>query len=764
MKGKFEVSVSLMQLKEILNEKQPYSMLVVSTTGLDSEAFNGNMPTRVYLEQYSFDEELKQYKSEFVFDKLVECGKEALEYAINNKEKYDVFKHGDINEQDYINGKNVLTQGEFKKEFDRVMDAVKESNSTLILNGGMKHCHYFLEKINCGNALLELNGSDKILNQTRITQEYFKQKGISEKVTLENLRNAIASSPTHSFISNEELMNDFKSLPKEDFLKNHTNISEKAYDVTKIDYDRRNSEIIGAKNRVEVINNFMTFYGREVKALENEYYAYQRESYSEQIADLSRKGKENYKSSNLEQKIDFFINKKIIDVDKINNGESEYHKLVESLNDTTKKGIIILHTATTGMDSKAPIPQRTGFPIQITMMVVNKEWSKMGDTFDIKVPNRELLKAEETAKKGGFDIFADAGIDIEKYKSGDKVVTVEKAIDRIENFFKKYPIEDYTLITLGGTNGTNKSFAQVSLENMGNLEICNAPSIDLTQAIKEYTYIQYNNPEYKENVLFDVDKIQKFGIKDIAEANGVEDLSGTKVKCCYVIQCIIKEMSEQYNELFKEHQKDSLEVNTKEQTKDNFIKADNKVNNIEEKGINSTNNSNAYGLFEAFQVSDGASLETTINIERTIKNSELDVEKSKEERFRARREELARRSEAREQGRLYSDKINDKADVVVGNVEKVGEVNIPHVSEAFKNQTNNSVEDKLFETIKLLTETISEQKETIKEQNKIIQKQMDRLNTQSEQIFEMLQQQNEIMRSILSMDTPSQPKITQERH
>ena len=41
---------------------------------------------------------------------------------------------------------------------------------------------------------------------------------------------------------------------------------------------------------------------------------------------------------------------------------------------------------------------------------------------------------------------------------------------------------------------------------------------------------------------------------------------------------------------------------------------------------------------------------------------------------------------------------------------------------------------------------------------------MDRLNTQSEQIFEMLQQQNEIMRSILSMDTPSQPKITQERH
>ena len=88
MKGKFEVSVSLMQLKEILNEKQPYSMLVVSTTGLDSEAFNGNMPTRVYLEQYSFDEELKQYKSEFVFDKLVECGKEALEYAINNKEKY----------------------------------------------------------------------------------------------------------------------------------------------------------------------------------------------------------------------------------------------------------------------------------------------------------------------------------------------------------------------------------------------------------------------------------------------------------------------------------------------------------------------------------------------------------------------------------------------------------------------------------------------------------------------------------------------------
>lgn len=762
MKGKFEVSVSLMQLEEILKEKQPYSMLVVATTGLDTEAFNGNMPTRVYLEQYSFDEELKQYKNEFVFDKLVECSKEALEYAINNKEKYDVFKNGDIDEQDYINGKNVLTQEEFKKEFDRVMDAVKESNSTLILNGGMKHCHYFLEKINCGDALLELNSSDKILNQTRITQEYFKQKGISEKVTLENLRNAITSSPSRSFISNEELMDDFKSLSKEDFLKNHSNVSEKAYDVTKTDYERRNSGIIGAKNRVEVINNFMTCYGREVKALENEYDAYQRESYSEQIADLSRKGKENYKSSNLEQKIDFFINKKIIDVDKINNGESEYHKLVESLNDNTKKGIIVLHTATTGMDSKAPIPQRTGFPIQITMMAVNKEWSKMGDTFDIKVPNRELLKAEETAKKGGFDIFADAGIDIEKYKSGDKVVTVEKAIDRIENFFKKYPIEDYTLVTLGGTNGTNKSFAQVSLENMGNLEICNAPSIDLTQAIKEYTYIQYNNPEYKENVLFDVDKIQKFGIKDIAEANGVEDLSGTKVKCCYVIECIIKEMSEQYNELFKEHQKDSLEVNEKEQAEDNSIKTN--INNIEEKVINSTNNSNAYGLFEAFQVSDGTGLETTIDIERTIKNPEIDVKKSKEERFRARREELARRSEAREQGRLYSDKINDKADVVVGNVEKVGEVNIPHVSEALKNQTNNSVEDKLFETIKLLTETISEQKETIKEQNKIIQKQMDRLNTQSEQIFEMLQQQNEIMRSILSMDTPSQPKITQERH
>lgn len=60
-------------------------------------------------------------------------------------------------------------------------------------------------------------------------------------------------------------------MTKDAFMEAHPDISESSYDVTKKDFDRKSAKIIGGDQRIQVISNFITEYGREEKILENEY-------------------------------------------------------------------------------------------------------------------------------------------------------------------------------------------------------------------------------------------------------------------------------------------------------------------------------------------------------------------------------------------------------------------------------------------------------------------------------------------------------------
>lgn len=590
MKGKFFAPSSLMQLEETLKEHQSYAVLVVSTTGLDSDKpesaiatkqddsrFSEHAPVRICLSQFEFDNDLKQYKEVVTFDKLVQAPQAAIEEAIKNSDKYDVFVNDGIDKEAYLKGENVLSPEAFKKEFSRIMVALKEDNAVLILNGGLRHCKHYMEKIDCANEIKEMVDTEKILDQTRLTQEYFQKAGISGNATLENLRNVTANSPSTSFINDKEKMRDFAKLSKEDFLKSYSYLSEKSYDVTAKEVENRNSKIVGGDNRIKVIDNFITKYGRDEKILESDWKAQQRESDVAYTTDLSEKGKKNYKEDNISGKFSTLISSGNIIPEKIMQGESEFHKLMDAASGKNgNKGIVIIHSATTGFESGG-VPRSTGFPIQFAAVVYKSENGKLnmdkhkGVFINIAAPARSLARAEENMKKpNGYDTFADANIDLADYKAGKNVESRDEAIKRITGFFQSYPPEEYPIVAIGGTRGTDKSFTQTCLQNLANFPMCNAPHIDFSQVIKEYSFLANCSEEYPKNEMFDEKNMsgKTFSLKDVAEANDIKDIRGATKKSIFVAS-LINKLEKQQKELFNSEKTVDKKVQPIENSKPN---------------------------------------------------------------------------------------------------------------------------------------------------------------------------------------------------
>ncbi len=558
MKGTFQKNIYTMKLDETLKEHQPYAALVVSTTGLDNKDFSDHSPTRVVLKQFEYDNELKAYKESFAFDKMVKASDEAVKKALENND-YDVFANGGIDKNAYQMGEGVLTQKDFKAEFDRVLEAIKSDKTLLIVNN-LEHAIKYLDKINCAEELKAMSSGHTAIDQVSLTKEYLKTgKGSS----LEDLRNSMLPHPTLSFAEKDDLVTDFKAMSKEDFLKAHTDITSKAYDVTSKDIAKREEKIIGGPARIDVINAYITKHGTEQKIFESNYMRYLRESEAARAEEFSQSGKERYQQGSVKEKFDTLIETGVIDPTKILDNDSEFQRLINTIEDSSNKGITIIHAASTGFEFQKPLPQKTGQPIQFTALTYTRNENgeidftarPLGLNITIQAPSRSILLAEKniTDPKRPYDTFKETGIDLAEYKQGKGVISQDDAIKKIENYFSRLSPKDYPIVAIGGTNGSDKSFTQVCMSNLAHFEMCDAPFVDFTQAVKDYAYLTANSDIYPENIMFSEDKMagKKFGIQDIASARGEEPLNSTLKKVAFVSD-MIKLLEQQHKELFRQ--------------------------------------------------------------------------------------------------------------------------------------------------------------------------------------------------------------------
>ena len=573
MKGKFAVSINLMKLEEQLEEHKPYATLAVSTTGIDNSNFDGHCPTRVSLRTYEYDSQTNSYVDNLHFDMMVQATPEALAEADKNKDNYDVFIHAGISEEEYRAGVDVLSPEEFKKQFEPYISALQEEKAVLIVNGGISFAEKYLGKIDCVSGIQDMAKDNLVLDQTNITREYFAKKDLSDEYfisrglkkgyTLENLNAVVKPAPAYSFYNNTELMLDFTTRSKNDFLELHPDIKPASYDITSKFSEQISDGLIGTGKRTNIMSNFVQKYGREIGLLASEMEVDFTLSRLEYTESLSQQGKKNYKDGDLQKKLEILANKKIIDIDSIDAGNSTYHKLISAIEDNENKGIIIFHTATTGFeksrDANGKNVTDTGFPIQFSALAYTRNESGQinfeepkGLQIDIQAPRKQLLTAKQNKT---FDTFADTGIDIAKYEQGiasdgSKVRSMDEAIQEISAFTKMFPLEDYQIVSIGG------DFAQKAISHLSaNIPLCNADCLDFTQSMKEYAYIVNNDKSYSSNILFNgAEKtIDNFTLKAYAKAQDLS-IQTTSDKCDSVAQGL-KKLFEQYTEIFQPEEK-----------------------------------------------------------------------------------------------------------------------------------------------------------------------------------------------------------------
>lgn len=516
MKSNFYAAPNLMMLEETLKSHEPYAVINVSTTGLDNSDFDKHMPTRVCVQEYVWNDEIKQYENGLTFDKMVKCGEEALQRALQS-DSYDVFANGGIDREKYISGKDVLEQTDFAKKYLDFMESLK--NDTMLIANNASFIKTYLDKIECGDSIQNKIDDFKLLDQTHLTREYFAVNEVTSlKFTLEAMRDYLTGT--------------------------------------------NGDKIIGGNNRIKVINDFVTRHGRDKGILESEMSAHFRMADAQQYQQYVDSGVEKYRNADFEGKLSTLVANNVIFEEAVMNRTEDCHlnRLLDTVTgNNSNKGFTVMQAATTGFNAN-------NAPIQITALAYEFKdgipvATKKGISFDIQADKRSLQKAIQEADKDSkdkFDAFKYTGIDRNAYLAGDKVLSQEEALKRISEYFKAFPPADYPIITNGTAKGKNISFTQSCLKSLGNLPAFDAIYVDFTQAVKEYCYLAYNSDEYPKNAIIDENKWNErtFGLEDIAKHNGESALDSTKRKCLYV-GILAGKLAEQQKELFQDK-----EINT----------------------------------------------------------------------------------------------------------------------------------------------------------------------------------------------------------
>lgn len=492
MKGKFIAYNNLMRINEHLTDKNNFVTYAVSTTGLDNDEFSEHLPTRVVMQEYVYDKETLTYKKGVCFDKQVECSPEALQYALNNASEYDVFANAGIDVADYVNSTNVLSVGDFINQYNTFIKGLVYN--TLFIANNDKHCDRYLGKLDCENEkLIKIQDHFQVLNQIEVTREFFAEKGIYLQAYQNKLENL------DYYIKNGE-----------------------------IDLEK-SGVIVGTDNRVKAISDFIIHYGREKNLLEKEEVTHYYEEQQEKTEYFVEKGKESYKNSSVNEKLNFLIEKGFVNESMADrNTDCTLNRTYDVLeNKTDFKGIIFMQSATTGFKAMNE-------PIQfsaIAMQFDGADRSFKGKTvmsFDICCSSRAFNKMITEKENNKFDALAYTGIDEDKYrhnissiKEGAKLYSAEESILEISKFLNDY--EGYLIVT-------NSDITMKSLGKIGNIPFENFEILDFSDISKQYIYETSING--KENALINLDKAdgKNFSLETFANEKGL-DITNTLNKC-----------------------------------------------------------------------------------------------------------------------------------------------------------------------------------------------------------------------------------------
>ena len=531
MKDDFYVPLQLVALEEQLKAHKPYAALSISTTGLNSATFKEHSPIRVCVKQFAYNEDTMEYEpTEFVFDKLVECSRAALEKAVENADKeenaYDVFHYAGINRDDYIKGEGVSSVADFKRDFELYLDGIKK-DTLLIINGGYSFAKDSLSTIDCMSKIDEMKADKKIDDLLPLSKQYFQKRGVGFSGAAPRL---------------EEL------------------------NALVCDKDVASAErIVGTDKRADAISNFVIRYAKDEKFIEGEsWHKFYKKQEAQMLEAMSANGRRDYESKNFAEKIKALteITKNgttVIDPEKVMdiNSDSDISVLLRTLRGQEgKKGFIVMQASTTGFDYKATtLSGRIGEPIQFSALAyefTDGKPKKVGVTaFTIKASNEAVAKAQAVAENGKFDAFEYAGLNISDYLANKKVLSVDKAAEKLNDFFSKYDPKEYALIS-NGRQPSGRLFTQEAISQIASIEAVTAPCIDFTQAIKDYCYLTHENfKEYPKNVLVDAEKFAEkdFGLDSIAIHSTGAKLSSTQQRCSFTVLCLSKIYAQQ-KELF----------------------------------------------------------------------------------------------------------------------------------------------------------------------------------------------------------------------
>lgn len=722
MKGNFKANPYLMMLGDTLKEKDALVFINVSTTGIDNADCMLHSPTRVCVQEYSFDEEIGAYVPKLTFDKMVQATPEGIKYAMDNAEKYDVFKNGGINARDYLNGTNVLSVEDFQKEFHFFMESFN-LDDTLIIANNTDFCINYLNKIGCGTELDNANKVDRAIDQTKLTTEYLSEKGVGGRKTLEDLRN---------YIENR-------------------------------DEEKGKEKIIGGDNRIKVMFNFVEKYGRESRILDGEYSVYFSERNRETYESFVQRGKEKYQESGLEDKFKTLIAKGTISEDVVDRSyPCDMNDLFDVLEGKTdKKGIIVMQTATTGFTAG-------NAPIQFTAIVYDIEQETLVGkkmlSIDIQADSKSLNLAKQAMENGDFDAFAYTGIKFEDYMKGissvsKEVNTEEMAVRKINAFFKEFSFKDYALVSNGKARNSDMSFSQKALERLGNMAMLNEPFIDCSQVIKEYLYMCMETG--KECGILDLDKIDgkafTFSLENMANANDLGELKGTQDRCMATINLIDMINNDLHNEkemVMEEKPKEPSVVKVQTEKSVHSPMGMGNISGISLGFGKGSSSETPYDYQSEESEADFADdnyddyyelpRETDVEFEMPSRNSSgiqmgsAQILSDEELAVTMGDEEYSSRPLRDTERELYSNKKNDSLSVVEvdGNIRKVGEMPIKHISEAVQpkeapqiQQTQSNVD--LSELVKALTEQTKAMQENtmmLQEQNKMLVNQNETLS------------------------------------
>ena len=519
MLSNFKINASLMSVDETLQSHSPYMIIALSSTGIDKASeFSDHRPTRVYVQEYIYNQTKKDYEEGIHFDKMVECTPDALNAALSMPDGIDVFYKAGINKEEYQAGKNVLSTEDFKKEFESFISAHADGTKFIINNS------YFtmsmLKKINCIDELERQARQYRVLDLYEITKGYFDENKIDFKPTFENINH---------------------------ILNNDTN------------------EVVGIDNRAKIINNFIIRRGREQNFLLSEQEVENVAIQNSYFDDISKAGKAKYKNGSVEEKLQT--------LSKLKNStltpdlfKRDYDCNLNRLFDIFEgkngiKGFVIMQVATTGFTADDEPIQVSALQCSMSNGAIQAE---KYISLDIQCSDRAEQLALSETENGKFNAFDFTGINYKAYKSGKAtlpngeidpkkpVYPTDQAALKLDKFFSEFKIEEYPLITSGNGGGdTARSYSQSVLKSICNIPIIDAPYIDFSALIKEYTFVAYYQDKYKSNALFNEEDFagRNFSLGDFSNYYN-KPINHTLLKCDLMGEMLTK-LNEQHLELEK---------------------------------------------------------------------------------------------------------------------------------------------------------------------------------------------------------------------